>query len=70
MLHDDIQLRDRIDRLRSRYPAKSDEELAGMIHFLDRYIEIALNIYLEATEPSSLETDHESKNPGISRRDF
>jgi hypothetical protein len=56
MLQDNIQLQGRIDRLRSRYPAKSDEELMAMIRFLDRYLEIALSIYLEATGMSSRET--------------
>jgi hypothetical protein len=56
MSKDDVQLEDRIERLRSRYPGKSDQELMAIRRFLDRYIEIALSIYLEATEPSSRET--------------
>lgn len=56
MPKDDIQLQDRIERLRSRYPGKSDEELIAIIRFLDRYLEIALSIYQEATGTSSRET--------------
>ena len=70
MLQDSIQSKDRINRLRPRYPDKSNEELAAMIRFLDRYIEIALDIYLEATGTSSRETDHKIKNPDVVRRDF
>jgi hypothetical protein len=56
MLQDDIQLKDRVDRLRSRYPGKSDEELTAMTRFLDRYLEIALSVYLETAGTSSRET--------------
>lgn len=56
MSKDDVQIQDRIERLRSRYPGKSDEELMAIILFLDRYLEIALSVYLEATGTSSRET--------------
>jgi hypothetical protein len=56
MHQEDIQLPDRINQLRSRYPDKSHEELVAMIRFLDRYLEIALSIYLEATPTSSRKT--------------
>ncbi|HZU31273.1 MAG TPA: hypothetical protein VFB79_09170 [Candidatus Angelobacter sp.] len=52
MLTNDIPNQDiRLGRLRSRYPGKSDDELMTLMRFLDRYVEIALSIYLEATEP-------------------
>jgi hypothetical protein len=53
----DVPVQDRLKRMRSRYPGKSDQELVAIVRFLDRYIEIALSIYLEATERSSRETD-------------
>jgi hypothetical protein len=36
----------RLDRLRKRFPKKSEKELLEIRHFLDRYFEIALEIYL------------------------
>lgn len=56
MLTSASQVTDRLKRLRKRFPEKSDEELLAVMRFWDRYIEIALSIYLEATEPSSHET--------------
>ena len=50
------QLQHRLERLRSHYPGRTDAELMEIRRFLDRYIEIALSIYLEATEESSRET--------------
>jgi hypothetical protein len=47
---------DRIERLRKRYPGKTDAALMEIQQFLDRHLEIALSIYLEMTETSSRET--------------
>jgi hypothetical protein len=47
---------DRLERLRLRYPEKTEQELIEIKRFLDRHLEIALSIYLEMTEVSSRET--------------
>lgn len=56
MFIDGLQFHNRIKRLPSRYPGKSNEDLIAIIRLLDRYLEIALSICLEATGASSRET--------------
>jgi hypothetical protein len=56
-VHSSAELQERLKRLRLLYPGRDDEELIAIGRFLDRYIEIALSIYLEATKPLSPEAD-------------
>jgi len=52
---------DRMERLRKRYPGKTEQELLEIRRFLDRHLEIALGIYIEMTETSSRETSDETQ---------
>jgi hypothetical protein len=55
------KISDRLERLRRRYPGRTEEELLQIKTFLDRYVQIALDIYLEMTEASSRETNPQIK---------
>jgi hypothetical protein len=59
-IHSDKKISDGLERFRKRFPGKTDKELLELKQFLERHLEIALDIYEEMKKDSSFDKLPES----------